>query len=139
MSPLNLIDAEYLADREMARKLLGVSGKEFDAERARRIGDFNAGIAGKVALGHPINDHNLPRNNSKIGESSRDANQMDSAINDFMSRPKASTQMDSDYVTQPGPEGLISQTHEPKADAKGKGKEKAETSDPDNDFSKENL
>ena len=132
-------DAEYLADREMARKLLGVSGKEFDAEMAKRIGDFNAGIARRIALGHPINDHNLPGDNPKIGESSRDANQMDSASDDFMSRPKASTQMDSDYVTQPGPEGLISQTHEPKADAKGKGEEKAETSDLDNDFSEENL
>ena len=64
---------------------------------------------------------------------------MDTASDDFMSRPKASTQMDLDHATQPGPDGLISQTHKPKADAKGKGKEKAEISDPDNDFSMENL
>ena len=118
---------------------MGVSGKEFDPEMARRTADFNANIARRIALGHPIHGHNLPGDNSKIGESSRDANQIDTASNDFMSRPKASTQVDSDHATQPGPGGLISQTHKPKADAKGKGKEKAETSAPDNDFSKENL
>jgi len=124
----------------MARKLLGVSGKEFDAEMARRTADFNADIARRIALGHPILGHNLPGDNSKISESSRDANQMDTTSNDFTSAlPKASTQVNSDHATQPGPEGLLSQTHDPKANAKGKGKERAEASDPINDFSKENL
>ena len=75
-------DPEYLADREMARKLLGVSEKEFDAEMARRTADFNADIARRIALGHPIHGHNLPGYNSKIGKSSRDANQMDTASDD---------------------------------------------------------
>jgi len=140
-------DVEYLADREMARKLLGISGKEFDAEMARRTADFNANIARRIALGHPIHGaqaahpggQNLPGGNSKIGESSRDANQMDTTSDDFTSHLKASTHVDSDHATPPGPEGLISQTHDLKDDAKGKGKEKPETSDPDNDFSKENL
>ena len=64
---------------------------------------------------------------------------MDTPSDDFMSRLKESTQVDSDYATQPGPEGLISQTHEPKVNAKGNSKQEAETRDPNNDFSEENL
>ena len=64
---------------------------------------------------------------------------MDTPSDDFMSRLKESTQVGSDYATQPGPEGLISQTHEPKVNAKGNSKQEAETRDPNNDFSEENL
>ena len=45
----------------MARKVLGISGKEFDAEMARRTADFNADIARRIALGHPIHGQNLPK------------------------------------------------------------------------------
>ena len=54
-------DAEYLADREMVRNLLGVSGKEFDADMARRAADFNTDISKGIVLGHPIHGQNLPK------------------------------------------------------------------------------
>ena len=140
-------DAEYLKDREMSRQFLGISGSEFDAEMARRTAYLNANIARRKALEHPIHRtqaaqpgrQNPPGDNSKTSEGSRDANQMDTSPDNFTSHLKTSTHVNSEHPTSPGPEGLISQTHEPKADAKGKGKQKAEISDPDNDFSKENL
>ncbi|PUU77715.1 hypothetical protein B9Z19DRAFT_1108701 [Tuber borchii] len=126
-------DAEYLKDRELARKMLGVSGKEFDAEMARRTADFNADIARRIALGHPIHGKNLPGDNSKIGESSRDADKMDTTSDDFTS-PKASTQVGSDHATQPGLEGLIPQTPEPKVDAIWNSNETPENYNPYDEF-----
>jgi len=131
----------------MARKLFGVSGKDFDAEMASRTADFNANIARRIALGHPIHGarvarpggQNPPGDNSKTGKSSGNADQMDTTPDGFASRPKASTHVNSDRATLPGPEGLISQTQEPKAHVEGKGKKEAEIGDHDNDFSKENL
>ncbi|KAG0128069.1 hypothetical protein HOY82DRAFT_541542 [Tuber indicum] len=97
---------EYLKDRELAKKALGISGEEFDAEMSRRNADYEANIARRIALGHPIHGsqvaypggQNSGAADSKTGENSGDAQkvQMDTARDEFTSHAMENAHLNSD-------------------------------------------
>ncbi|KAG0633407.1 hypothetical protein HOY80DRAFT_1141451 [Tuber brumale] len=128
---------EYQRDRELARRALGVSGEEFDAEMARRRADYEANIARRIALGHPIGgsqvDHPGGQTSraadSRTGENSGDAQkaQRDTARDEFTSRFMESTHLDSTDQMSP-------QTYVKEKDRQGAG-----INDTDDDFSEKNL